>query len=389
MLNPKLRINFSCTEERQTLKVAIVHYWLVGIRGGEKVLDQMCRLFPQADIFTHVYDETKCGHVFGKHRIIQSKISRFPLSRKLYQAYLPWMPEALEELDLTGYDLILSSEAGPAKGIIPPPDSLHVCYVHSPMRYIWDKYHDYRNNASLPVKIMMQLVAPKLRIWDVTSAQRADILIANSSYVKSRIQKYWRRSAELIYPPVNIDNFGSVPGEELCDFYLWLGELASYKRPDLAIEAFNENGKSLIVIGGPEKAMRHWKTKSKSNIKFLGKADNATVSHHLSRCKALIFPGEEDFGIVPVEALASGRPVIAYNRGGIMDSCRGGIDGVFFESQTKESLNAAICEFEKTFKTQGRDRAHLEKFSPETFRKSIIEVLQSSSKGEWQEFESD
>jgi glycosyltransferase involved in cell wall biosynthesis len=329
-------------------RVALIHYWLVGMRGGEKVLEALCRLFPDADIYTHVYDPVAVSNTFRAHRITETTIARLPFSRRLYQSYLPLMPGALEALDLTGYDLVISSEAGPAKGVIVPPDAFHLCYVHSPMRYLWDQYNVYRNGAGLLTKIAMPLLAPRLRMWDVTSAARVDHFLANSTHVAARVEKYWRRSADIVFPPVDVDAFEPVPTSQYENYYLWAGELAPYKRPDIAIEAFRELGLPLVMIGGPEKTRARLAATAPDNIKMLGKTDFATLKSHMARCKALVFPGEEDFGMVPVEVMASGRPVIAYGRGGALDTVIDGETGLLFRDQTVEGLVNAVQKFESS-----------------------------------------
>jgi len=328
-------------------RVALIHYWLVGMRGGEKVLEALCRMYPQADIYTHVYDRSKISDTINRHKVIETRIGRLPWAKKKYQSYLPLMPRALEELDLTGYDLVISSEAGPAKGVIVPPDAFHLCYCHSPMRYLWDQYHVYRNNAGRLSKFMLPYLAPRLRMWDVTSAARVDQFVANSNHVAARIEKYWRRDSAVVHPPVDLEAFAPTDPSNIGDFYLWAGELAPYKRPDMMIEAFNKMGLPLVVIGGPDKTREKLEPLANSNITFLGRAAFDVMKDHMARCRALIFPGEEDFGIVPVEVMASGRPVIAYDRGGARDTVVQGKTGLLFKDQTVEALIAAVQEFEE------------------------------------------
>ena len=327
------------------MKVALIHYWLVNMRGGEKVLEALCRMFPHADIFTHVYDPAAVSDVIRAHSVKTTLISRLPFARQRYQNYLPLMPLALEELDLSGYDLIISSEAGPAKGVTPPPDAAHLCYVHSPMRYIWDQYHVYKRHAGFAARTAMPLLAHQLRIWDAISAVRVDAFVANSAHVAKRVNKFYRREAAVVHPPVAVDDFAPAPRGERENFYLWAGELVAYKRPDIAIEAFNRLGRQLVVIGGGEMRGKLEKT-AKGNIKFLGRTDFETLKRCMARCKALVFPGEEDFGIIPVEAMASGRPVIAYGRGGALDTIIDGETGLLFDDQSVEGLMAAIESFE-------------------------------------------
>ncbi|QDL94732.1 glycosyltransferase family 4 protein (plasmid) [Paroceanicella profunda] len=359
------------------MRVAIIHYWLFHMRGGEKVLRALCEMYPQADIFTHVYDPDGVDDVIRAHKVTTSFIARLPAARRLYKHYLPLMPYALEQLDLTGYDLILSSEAGPAKGIIPGPDARHVCYCHSPMRYIWDQYHPYRDNAGLLARAAMPLIAHKLRIWDVTSAARVDRFVANSNHVANRITRFWRREAEVVFPPVAVQDFAPVPREEQGDYYLLAGELVRYKRPDIAVEAFSRMKRKLLVIGGGEERGSLEKSAGDS-VQFLGKVPFAELKHHFARCRGLVFPGEEDFGIIPVEVMASGRPVIAYAKGGALDTIRDRETGLLFEEQSVEGLIAAVEAFER----EGLDRpdpaaltAHAAQFDEDTFRRGMRAVI--------------
>jgi glycosyltransferase involved in cell wall biosynthesis len=328
-------------------RVAIIHYWLVGMRGGEKVLEALLRIFPQADIYTHVYDARSVSQLIRSKRVFTTWVARMPFATKLYQKYLPCMPRALEEIDLTGYDLVISSEAGPAKGVIPPPDALHLCYCHSPMRYLWDQYHVYRVEAGMLTRAALPQMAHGLRNWDVASAARVDHFVANSNHVSARIRKYWRRESAIVHPPVAVQDFAPIAAKDRGGFYLWAGELAPYKRPDLAVEAFNRLGKPLFVIGGPAKAERALMAKAGENIRFLGRLPFPKLKAYLASCRALIFPGEEDFGIVPVEAMASGRPVIAYGRGGALDTVLDRRTGLLFEDQSVAALIEAVETFER------------------------------------------
>ncbi len=362
------------------MKVAVVHYWLVGMRGGERVLEEILSLFPQAVIVTHVCDRPKLSKRILQHEIRETFISKLPFAKRKYQTYLPFMPLALEQMDMTEFDLVISSESGPAKGIICRPDAIHICYCHSPMRYIWDQMHVYRANASRLTRWLMPIVSHKLRVWDVTSAARVDHFIANSNYVSQRIEKFYRRSSDVLYPPVATDEFSTAHKSQIGSHYLMAGELVAYKRPDLAIEAFNKSGRSLTVVG--EGNMRKTlEQKSGSNITFLGKVPFAELKHHFATCRALIFPGEEDFGIVPVEVMASGRPVVAFGRGGALDTIKEGETGMFFQGQTVSVLNKALDKFETQLlpKVDGTQlRAHAEQFSRERFRLGLIECLVKS-----------
>ncbi|WP_417471045.1 glycosyltransferase [Maricaulis sp.] len=361
-------------------RVLLVHYWLVGMRGGEKVLEALCRMFPGADILTHVIDHDSLSPRLHQHRILTTSINQLPWSKQLYQSYLPLMPQALEACDLAGYDLVISSESGPTKGVIVPPDTPHLCYCHSPMRYIWDQYHTYKASAGVFARLAMPYIAHRLRQWDVTSAARVDQFVANSEHVANRVQKYWRREAAVVHPPVGVADFAPVTPDKRGDYYLWLGELAPYKRPDLAVEAFTRSGRPLKLIGGPDNSVSRLEKNAGSNIEFLGKTDFDTLKYHLARCKALIFPGEEDFGIVPVEALASGRPVIGFNRGGIRDTIADGRTGILYDEATVEGLNAAVSRFEDSdLATCGSDvftRAAAE-FSEERFAREMWSLIKA------------
>jgi glycosyltransferase involved in cell wall biosynthesis len=347
-------------------KVAIVHYWLVGMRGGEKVIEALCRLYPDADIFTHVHVPAAMSETLGRHRITTSFIGRLPMAPRLYQRYLPLMPLALEQLDLRGYDLIISSESGPAKGIVPPPGSVHICYCHSPMRYVWNMFHEYRDRSGFFTRMLMPLLAHYIRNWDAISATRVDYFIANSQTVAARIKRYYRRDAEVIFPPVDVDSFRVLPADQIGDFHLMVGELVRYKRPELAVEAFNRSGQPLVVIGGGE-MLAELRDLARPNVTIMGAQQFSVLKDHYARCKALIFPGEEDFGIVPVEAMASGRPVIAYGRGGATETVVDGVTGVFFETQTVEAIEAAVERLSRMTLDPEAIAAHARRFSADEF----------------------
>lgn len=328
------------------MKVAIIHYWLVGMRGGEKVVEALCEMYPQADIFTHVYVPEIVSERIRQHKIIPTFINALPRARTMYKSYLPLMPLALEHLDLRGYDLVISSESGPAKGVIPPPGAVHVCYCHTPMRYIWNMYHDYRDSAGMLTRLMMPPLSHYLRMWDVASAARVDSFVANSNTVAERIHRYYGRNSVVIHPPVDTDAFANTPSEPE-DYYLMAGELVSYKRPDLAVRAFNEMGLKLVIIGGGE-MLDDIRRLAGPTVTVLGSQPFEVLKKHYAKCRALIFPGEEDFGMVPVEAMASGRPVIAFGKGGATETVRAGVSGVFFDEQSVKAISAAVKELENT-----------------------------------------
>lgn len=356
------------------MKVAIVHYWLVGMRGGEKVVEALCELYPDADIFTHVYVPEMISDKIKRHRIVTTFIDALPRAPKMYKTYLPLMPLALEQLDLSGYDLVISSESGPAKGVIVAPDALHVCYCHTPMRYIWNMYHEYRRGAGFVTRLLMPVMAHYLRLWDVSTAARIDHHIANSRAVAQRIHRYFGRDADVIYPPVDVDAFAIAPASEIGDYYLMVGELVAYKRPELAVQAFNAMGRKLIVIGGGE-MLKELQRIAGPTVQVLGPQPFDVLRHHYARCRALLFPGEEDFGMVPVEAMASGRPVIAYARGGALETVVAGLSGTFFQDQSVEAIRAAVSDFETQPVDSAAIVAHARSFAKGRFLSEMRETI--------------
>ena len=360
------------------MRVAIIHYWLVGMRGGEKVLEALCRMYPGADIFTHVYDPLVVSDVIKKHRVYTTFIDRLPYAKRMYKKYLPLMPMALEQVNLNEYDLVISSESGPAKGIIPNSTALHVCYCHSPMRYIWNMYNSYYDSSGLMTRLMMPPLAHYLRTWDVATANRVDDFAANSITVARRIKSYYRRDAEVIHPPVDTSAFHPVPQAEVSDHYLMVGELVGYKRPDLAVEAFNRMKMKLVVIGGGEMLERLRKMAGPT-VTIMGPQPFRVLQEQYARCKALIFPGEEDFGIVPVEAMASGRPVIAFNRGGATETVVAEKTGVFFDTQTVDALVEAVEHLERMDLRPGDAVARAAEFRTEIFMRKFASFVNRST----------
>lgn len=358
-------------------KVAIIHYWWLSNRGGEAVVAAMAELYPHADLFVHVCDEALVRETLGpgfKGQIKQTFISRLPGAQRHYQKYLPLMPVALEQLDLSEYDLVISSESGPAKGVITRPDALHVCYCHSPMRYVWDMYHAYLKGAGRLIRTLFPWVAHWLRVWDRASADRVDHFIANSSFVASRIRKFYRRASEVVFPPVNVQSFDHTQSRE--DFYLCLGQLVPYKRADMVVEVFNKLGLPLVVIGEGE-LFEKLSAIAGPNVKLLGRQPFKVVKEHLERCKALVFPGLEDFGIVPLEAMASGAPVIAYGKGGALDTVIHNRTGILFEEQTNEAFEKAITAFVsgQVVFDPAVMRSHAERFDKSEFKRTFKEAV--------------
>lgn len=328
------------------MRVAIVHYWWLSNRGGEAVVGALLQLYPDADLFVHVCDETLVRETVGprfRGRIRQTFIARLPGARKHYQKYLPLMPLASEQLDLSAYDLVISSESGPAKGVLTRPDALHVCYCHSPMRYVWDMYHEYRGTAGRLVRMLWPPIAHYMRLWDRASADGVDAFVANSAFVAARIRRIYRRDATVVHPPVDVLAFD--PDQPRRDHYLVLGQLVRYKRAELAVQAFNQLGLPLTVIGEGEQ-MAELQRIAQPHVRLMGRQSFEVIREQLQTCRALVFPGIEDFGIVPVEAMAAGAPVIAFARGGACETVRDGVTGVWFHEQTVDALKAAVQRVE-------------------------------------------
>lgn len=363
------------------MRVALVHYWLVTMRGGEKMLEALCRMYPQADIFTHVYDPEAVSATIRQHKVTTSFIQRLPFAKKAYQRYLPLMPLALEQFDLRGYDLVISTESGPAKGVLTSAETTHICYCHTPMRYVWDFYQDYLAEAGAFTRFAMRPLTHYLRMWDALSAQRVDHFIANSHNVARRIRKHYRRESTVIYPPVDVSAFTPPLGQYAPpqDYYLYLGQLVGYKRADLAVAACTRMNRPLLVMGeGPE--LQRLKAMAGPSVEFLGWQPAPVIQEKMQQCRALLFPGEEDFGIVPLEAAAAGRPVIAYGKGGALETVVHGTTGLHFARQTEEALCEAMEAFEAaeaTF-TPAVLTAHASRFSEDRFQQEITDLVASA-----------
>jgi len=347
------------------MEVALVHDFFCNLGGSDAVVQALHQLFPEAPVYTLlVYDRNRQAELVQGMKLRTSFIQRLPLAGRIHQPFLPLFPLATESFDLRGYDVVISSSHSCAKGVITPPETLHICYCHTPMRYAWDMYFEYTWRMGRLTRLVTALVMHYIRQWDVSSSARVDHFIANSRFVARRIWKYYRRKATVIHPPVDTAYF--TPGDEREDYYLVVSRLTGYKRIDLAVAAFNRLGYPLRVIGnGPES--RRLQSMARPNITFLGHQPRRVVREHLARCRALVFPGVEDFGIVPVEAQAAGRPVIAYASGGALETVVNGVTGVFFQEQNPAALCAAVGAFEQTTFDREIIRNHALKFDATRF----------------------
>lgn len=356
--------------QNNKLKVAIVHDWLVSYAGADRVVDCMHHVFPDAPIYTLVYDKDKMPAWFRDYDIRTTWIQKLPFATKLYKKLLPLMPGAFEALDLSEYDLVLSSSSSCSKGVITRPDAVHICYCHTPIRYVWDFYYTYRANANPLVRAVMPGQMHKLRQWDKCAADRVDYFIANSRYIAQRIKKYYRRDSDVIYPCVHINRSPFVEKE---DFYLVVGRFTWYKRIDLAVAACTKLGRRLVVIGSGDEESR-LRAIAGPTVEFKGGGlSDEEVRDYYLRAKAFLFPGEEDFGITPVEAQSAGTPVLAYGRGGACETVEDGRTGLLFHAQTVDSLAECIEKFEAegVACTKEEIRAHSLRFSEERFEAQL------------------
>jgi len=361
------------------MRIALVHDYLNQFGGAERVLEAFCEIFPDAPIYTLIYDSKKMKGAFSGKKIRTSFLQKIPFAKSKHRIFPLLMPIAIEQFDFSDYDIVLSDSASFAKGIITKPETLHICYCHTPLRYAWDDSHKYIEEFGLPkiIKRFIPFFMNYIRIWDKEAALRVDKFICNSNFVAKRIKKYYSRDAEIIYPPVDTKNFLPSPAKSWGSYFLMVGRLLAYKRFDIAVRAFNELGKPLKIIGdGPE--VKKLKKISNKNIEFLGEINREELKNYYQNCLALIFPQEEDFGIVPLEAMACGKPVIAYRGGGALESIKDGETGIFFNEQTVDSLIGAINRFHPEKFDAQTIRAHTMKFDKEIFKKNIKNFVEKS-----------
>lgn len=363
-----------------SMKVALVHDFLVRLGGAERVLKVLADMYPKAPIFTLFYDEKKVGNVFPSERIQTSFLQNYPnFIKKRYRLLTHKFPRAMEEMDFEEYDLVISSSSAYAHGIVTPLATKHICYCHSPMRYAWDWTHEYRDENNLKgLKSLVYMPLIKyLREWDFVAADRPDVYISNSRNVQKRLKKYYKVNSDIIYPPVDTERFRI--GKEHSGYFLIISTLTPYKKIDLAVQMFNKIGRKLVIIG--EGSHRNYlESIAGDNIDFLGFKDDETVKEYLQNCRAFIFPGEEDFGITPVEAMACGKPVLAFGKGGCTESVISGKTGEFFFEPTVESMEDGLARllYNERFYRPHTIRRHSKNFSQEIFEKRIKRAIRSA-----------
>jgi glycosyltransferase involved in cell wall biosynthesis len=355
------------------MKVALVHDFLLKLGGAERVLKVFAEMYPNAPIFTLLYDEERVGKVFPKERVNTSFLQNYPkFLRKRHRLFTHKMPAAVESLSFSDFDLVISSSSAFAHGIMVPSHVKHLCYCHSPMRYAWDHSAEYieENDISGFKRILYSLLIKRLREWDFLAGDRPDKYIANSQNVAKRLKKYYRVDSNVVFPPVDVEKFKVSYSNS--DYYLIVSTLTPYKKVDLAVQLFNKIGRQLVIIGeGSHK--KYLRSIAGKNIDFLGSKSDEDVREYMQSCRALIFPGEEDFGIVPVEAMACGKPVLAYGKGGVLESMTEGQTGEFFNEPTVSSMEdglARLLNNEKKYKPLSI-RRHADQFKREEFEKKI------------------
>jgi glycosyltransferase involved in cell wall biosynthesis len=357
------------------MKVAVVHDHFTQLGGAERVAEALFRLLPNATVFTTVVAENALPPGLIGTDVRTSWMRHLPAMNRLYRHYLPLYPLAVASLDLTGYDLVVSSSCGFAKGIRVDKKAVHVCYCHTPMRWVW-RFDDYarREQFSQSKRLLLSLLLNRMRVWDLYAARQPDQFVANSHVVAERIQTIYKRHAVVVPPPIDVNRFSIAARTE--DYYLVLSRLVPYKRVDLAIEACNRLGRRLLIIGdGPDR--KRLQNMAGPTIEFLGRLPDEVVTNYVSQCHALLFPGEEDFGMVPLEVNSAGRPVVAFRGGGATETVIEGLNGVFFSEPAAESVMTAIRDLEQRSWNPHAIRHHAERFGYDAFETAMLNVLGS------------
>ena len=359
------------------MKIAFVHDYLVQYGGAERVLECLCELYPYAPIYTIVYNRESVHGLFDDKQIYTSYLQKFPFARKWHRIFPLLMPPAIEQFDFSNYDVVVSDSSSYAKGIITGPKTLHICYMHTPMRYAWDDCQKYTRDFYFPrlIKRLVPFAMNYIRLWDKASADRVDFFVANSNFVANRIKKYYRKEAIVVHPPVDTKNFSLDKNTSSKNYFLMVGRLITYKRHDIAIEACNKLKIPLKIIGrGPEQ--KRLKKMAGPNVEFLGRVSDEELKKCYAECQGFIFPQEEDFGIVAIEALASGKPLIAYRGGDIPEHMEEEKMGVFFDKQSPEAIIEAVEKFKKLSFDPEYIRSKALKFDREIFKEKMKEVIE-------------
>lgn len=364
------------------MKIALVHDYLIQIGGAERVLKALCEMYPDAPVFTLLYDEKSTGGMFKDRKITTSFLQKIPFAKSCHRYFLALMPYAIGKMDLSGYDLIISSSSSYAKGIRKPEDALHICYCHTPLRYAWDDTERFIRESHYPrfIKIFIPRVIKYIRKWDLRASSGVDYFISNSNFIADKIKRYYDRDADVVYPPISLvvndgkdleEEGGAKDGD---GYFLIVSRLLPYKRIDVAISAFNELRLRLKIVGeGPER--KNLERLAGKNIEFIGGISDDDLADIYSGCRAFIFPQEEDFGITAVESQMAGRPVIAFKAGGALESVIDGRTGVFFKKQNKDSLIDAIKRFKNMKFSENEIKSHAQNFSKDVFRNRIGELI--------------
>jgi glycosyltransferase involved in cell wall biosynthesis len=361
------------------MKIAFVHDYLVQYGGAERVLECLTEMYPYAPIYTILHNEDAMHGVFADKRIYTSYLQNFPFARRWHRIFPLLMPPAIEQFDFSAYDVVVSDSSSYAKGIITRPETLHICYMHTPMRYAWDDCQKYTRDFYFPrlIKKLIPFAMNYIRIWDKVSADRVDVFIANSNFVARRIKKYYHKESTVIHPPVDTKNFAIIEKNEKQPYFLMVGRLIAYKRHSVAIKAFNEMKMPLKIIGrGPE--LKRLQKIAGPTIEFLSRVEDEELKKYYADCQAVIFPQEEDFGIVAIEALSSGKPLIAFRGGDIPEHMEENLMGVFFDQQTPEAVRQAVEKFQTLTFDADYIRSKVLKFDREIFKEKIKAFIENA-----------